>query len=47
MRRFYNKLHCLTYRERTKEKRKNAFDDYEEDVVDKYGGGISRSRSMR
>ena len=38
MRRFYHKRHCSTYRERTEEKRKNAFDDdNEENDVDEYG----------
>ena len=51
MRRFYNKRHSLTYRERTEEKKKNALDDDddndEENDVDEYGNEISRSNSMR
>ena len=48
MRRFYHKRHCSTYRERTEEKRKNAFDDdNEENDVDEYGIEISGSSSMR
>ena len=49
MRRFYNKRHCSTYRERTEDKRKKAFDedDDEENDEDEYGNEISRSSSMR
>ena len=50
MRRFYNKRHCLTYRERTEDKRKKEFDeddDDEENDEDEYDNEIARSSSMR
>ena len=46
--RFYNKRHCLTYREKTtEEKRKNTFDEDEEDVDYENENTISRSSSIR
>jgi hypothetical protein len=46
--RFYNKRHCLTYREKTtEEKRKNTFDEDEEVVDYENENTISRSSSIR